>query len=39
MAGKFGRVVVLVEGRVAQDGSYAELAAKDGPFKDSLAGG
>lgn len=38
MAEKFGRTVVLAEGRVAQDGAFAELAAKDGPFKDSLAG-
>ncbi|MCM0019458.1 MAG: ABC transporter ATP-binding protein/permease [Tagaea sp.] len=39
MAGKFGRTVVLAEGRVAQVGAYAELAAKDGAFKDLLAGG
>jgi putative ABC transport system ATP-binding protein len=38
LAEKFGRVVVLAEGRVAQDGAYGDLAAQDGPFKESLAG-
>jgi hypothetical protein len=39
MAEKFGRTVVLADGRVAQDGAFAALAAQDGPFKDSLARG
>lgn len=38
MAEKFGRVIVMADGRVAQDGAFAELAAKDGPLKESLAG-
>jgi hypothetical protein len=28
----------MADGRVAQDGAFAELAAKDGPLKESLAG-
>jgi ABC-type multidrug transport system fused ATPase/permease subunit len=39
MAAKFGRVIALADGRVAQDGTYGELAGRDGPLKELLAGG
>lgn len=37
MAAKFDRVVVLADGRVAQDGRYDELIEQDGPLKELLA--
>lgn len=38
MAEKFARTIVLADGRVAQDGDFAGLAAADGPFKETLSG-
>ncbi|MBL0932563.1 MAG: ABC transporter ATP-binding protein, partial [Alphaproteobacteria bacterium] len=37
LAAKFDRVVVLADGRVAQDGRYDALIEQDGPLKELLA--
>jgi ABC-type multidrug transport system fused ATPase/permease subunit len=38
LARRADRVVVIREGRIAQDGSPSELAATAGPFRDLFAG-
>jgi putative ABC transport system ATP-binding protein len=36
-AARFARVMVLAEGRLVQDGAYADLVARDGTLKELAA--